>query len=97
MKKTVKIAVILPLANGKSQTTGESWERQDIVVKWEETNAEGQVRTQYLLGSLKGESLDLFRHCDYGVDDELEVEIDFNTASYGHKVFNNVNFRLYAN
>lgn len=95
MIKTVKIAVVHPFASGKSLTTGQTWERQDMVVTWNETSAEGQVRTQYLFGTLRGESLALFRHCGYAEGDELEVDIEFYTNYYNDKVLNKVFFKLH--
>lgn len=95
MIKKVTIAVVHPYESGKSLTTGQIWERQDMVVTWEETSPTGLVHTQYLLGTLKGESLALFRHCGYDEGDEVELDIEFYTNCYNDKVHNKVFFRLY--
>ncbi len=95
MIQKVTIAVVQPAQAGRAQTTGEAWERQNIIVKWDETGATGLPHTQYLLGALKGESLELFRHCGYKEGDEVEVDIEFTTGSYNERVSNKVFFKLY--
>lgn len=95
MIQKVTIAVVQPAQAGRAQTTGEAWERQNIVVKWDETGPTGLPHTQYLLGALKGESLELFRHCGYKEGDEVEVDIEFTTGSYNERVSNKVFFKLY--
>ncbi len=95
MVQKVVIAVINESSQGVSSTTGLAWKRQDIVVTWVEHSETGNARTQYLQGTLRGESVDLFEHSDYKVGDTIEVDIEFMTKSYNQRVHNDVTFKLY--
>lgn len=91
MEINATIKVINNAESGISQTSGNPWKRQSLVLGWQEPyGTDGRTREQLLLVKLSGRSVDAFAEKGYKQGDTLSGVLDFDTRSYGGKVYNDI-------
>ena len=91
MKIQALIKVINPVVTGTSQSTGNPYQKQDIVLGWEEQREDGRLRQQLLKVTLHGQSVDRLAQMrpTAGVT-VVEGDLVFGTSTYNGKVYNDV-------
>lgn len=91
MKIKATIKVINPAVSGVSKTSGNAWKRQEIVIGWEEAYCnDGRKREQLLSVRLTGQSVEKFEALEFKTGDGIEGDLDFETRSFGERVYNDI-------
>lgn len=91
MEITATIKVINNAESGISQTSGNPWKRQSIVLGWQEPYGnDGRTREQLIMVKLTGKSVDAFAEKGYKQGDIISGVLDFDTRSYAGKVYNDI-------
>jgi len=91
MKIEAQVKVINEAREGISQSTGNPWKAQDIVIGWQEPRSDGSLREQRLAVTLHGQSVDRFRNQKPIAGATLvEGDLSFTTETYNGKVYNRV-------
>ena len=97
MKRTVQLRVVNPKREGVSQSTGQPWTSQDVVVAWPEGLPDGTAAENLLSVTLRNEQQEMFEHCQYKVGDTLEMDFQFYTYNRGTYVNNGVRATIMHN
>lgn len=78
MKVKAFIRNILPLGE-RLGDDGQTYQWQDIVICWRETEESGYIQDHTLKVRLRGKSLDLYQSLGYQLNDQIELLIVFNS------------------
>lgn len=91
MKIKATIKVINPVRTGVSQSSGNEWRAQDIVIGWTRTTESGYQREQLLQVTLHGESIDHLAALNpVAGQTEIEGTLDFQTRTFNGRVYNDI-------
>lgn len=95
MKLNVTIKVINPVVEGVSASTGNPWQRQDIVLAWNEVyTPDGRTREQHLVATLNTAGIAKFAQLECKVGDEIVADLDFDTRCFNGRVVNCVGLKM---
>ena len=94
MKAQVTVKVINEVRSGMSQSTGNEWRTQDIVVGWTEQTADGRTFEQLVLCTLHGQSVVNFAALNPQPGSVIEGDLRFSTRSYNNRVYNDISLVL---
>lgn len=89
------VKVINPVVSGVSQSTGNPYQTQDIILEWQEFNSEGKAYNQHLKVKLYGENVTRFAQLQPIAGTTIaDFDISFNTSTFNGKVYNDVSARI---
>lgn len=94
MQIQAEIRVINEKRTGVSSSNGLAWQRQEIIIAWQEPLDNGGSLEQVLSVQLHGMSVDIFEKSQKRVGDVIEGDLRFSTRIYNGRVYNEVGLFL---
>lgn len=93
MQITATIKVVNEKRTGISKSSGNPWQRQEIILGWTDPGKEGS-HEHLLVATLYGKGVDRFEALELGVGSTITGELSFNTRTNNGYVSNEITLFL---
>ena len=94
MQINATIKVVGEKRTGISKSSGNPWQRQDIILGWVEPGAGNVQHEQLLLVTLYGKGVSRFEELELGVGSAISGDLSFNTRNNNGFVNNDITLYL---